>query len=349
MAIVSGNNVIKDYIKKNYGNDIFKSSKDIIERKWDILRVSPAINAMLGGGIPTGSWVNLGGKPKCGKTTTVLWICYKAQKLLKMPIYYLNVEHRLKPMNFEGLDIDHANFHMIQSSEDKILSAQDFLTIAEQILLNNSKIVMVIDSLAALTHEKELTEGIGASTRGGSAALVAQFTRQMSAVVPIKNHIILTIQQIQANTSGYGSSTVLKGGYAIGYQGDIILRERGVTDWIVGDKQVGQKVTWEADCTALGGMPGSRCESSLRYGGGIDEINELITLGKGFGLISGSSWLLLDFIEDHLAEFGEKVWDEATKSKYKTHGVEKMAVFLKENPKIADTLESDIIKLIMGK
>lgn len=344
---LTGSKIIEDYIKKEFGNDIFKSISKVRERKFDILSVCPSINAAMGGGIPTGTWVNVAGKPKCGKTTTILWTCAKAQAM-GMEVFYLNVEHRLKPMNvanLEGIPIDESRFHVIESTKEKILSGTDFLKIGTHILHNTEKSVLVIDSLAALVPPKELEEGVGTFTRGGMAGQVAQFCRIMTAVVPIKGHIVLTIQQIQANTSGYGAPTSVKGGNSITYQGDIIMREKGVKDWKAGDKIIGQKVTWEFDCTALGGFPGSKCESSLRYGKGIDETNEVITIGKGLGLISGSTWLYFDFLEDYIEEIGEKAWDEETKDKYKANGEEKAGIFLKENPKVMEILERVLIEV----
>lgn len=343
----SGKAFIEAYIKKDFGNGLFKPVKDLAERKLEIIRVCPAVNMMLGGGIPTGVWVNIAGRPKCGKTTTVLWTCLKAQQM-GMEVYYLNVEHRLKPMNLAHLPFDSDRFHIIESSEDKLLSCQDYLNIAEKILLNNKRCVLVIDSLAALTHLKEHQEGVGVSTRGGPQVLIAQFCRQMTEIVPIKGHIVLTIQQIGANTSGFGASTFVKGGNAITYQGDIIMREKKVEDWKVSDKTVGQKVTWEVDCTALGGFPGSQCTSYLRYGKGIDEVNEIIDIGKDLGQISGSAWLLFDFVENHLEELGEKDWSEETQKKYKANGQEKAAQFLLENPKLMSILENDLIEVARG-
>lgn len=341
----TNNQIIEDYIKKEYGRNIFKTIKDIKERKFEVVSICPSVDVMLGGGIPTGTWVNIAGKPKCGKTTTILWTCAKAQQM-GMDIFYLNVEHRLKPMNaanLEDIPIDESRFTVIESSEDKILSGTDFLSIATHILNNTKKSVLVIDSLAALIPEKELQEGMGTFTRGGMAGQVAQFCRMMTAVVPIRNHIILTIQQIQANTSGYGSPTSVKGGNSITYQGDIIMRERGVKDWTEGEKIIGQKVTWEVDCTALGGFPGSKCESSLRYGKGIDEVNEIFGLAKSFGLITGKQWVYFDFLENYLEEIGEAEWNEETKDKYKANGEAKACEYLKNNPKIMDILKQVVL------
>lgn len=339
--------IVADYIKKEFGPGIMKNIKDIKERKFDVVSVCPSVNGMLAGGIPTGVWVNIAGKPKCGKTTTILWTCAKAQQM-GMDIYYLNVEHRLKPMNaanLEEIPIDEKKFHVIESTEDKILSAQDFLKIGTHILNNKKRCVMVIDSLAALCPEKELLEGIGTFTRGGATQAVAQFCRMMTAVVPIRQHIVLTIQQIQANTSGYGAPTSVKGGNAITYQGDIIMRERGVADWKEDDKVIGQKVTWEVDCTALGGFPGSKCVSSLRYGKGIDELNEIFNLAKTLGLISGKQWIYFDFLEDYLEEIGETEWTEEVKDKYKANGEAKACQYLKDNPKIRELLEKVVLSV----
>ena len=88
-------------IFKEYGN-IISSGLDVLEEKknYKTISVSPAIDIALGGGIKEGSWLTLTGDPKSGKTTTALQIAANCQKEGR-PIIYLDVEGRLKDMNFE--------------------------------------------------------------------------------------------------------------------------------------------------------------------------------------------------------------------------------------------------------
>ena len=75
------------------------------KKNYKTISISPAIDIALGGGIKEGSWLTLTGDPKSGKTTTAMQIAANCQKEGR-PIIYLDVEGRLKDMNFEVHDLD---------------------------------------------------------------------------------------------------------------------------------------------------------------------------------------------------------------------------------------------------
>jgi recombination protein RecA len=348
--------IIKE-IEKQYGDGIAIGGQNLLDDPSMIIPLCPSLNVALSGGIPEGSWVTLAGKPKCGKTTTALHFAAKCQRpeYGSRHVYYLNIEGRLKRMNLQGilgLKSDPDNFTLITSTREKILSAQDFLTIGEKILLSHDSCLLIVDSYSSLCHEKEITEGIGTSTRGGGAMLLAQFCRQMSNVVPIKKSIVVGITHLMANTSGYGSPYTEKGGFGIAYQVDVKLKVKSVEPWKAGGKegkQIGQKVNWICETSALG-PPGMEAESCLRYGHGIDEVMELIQFGKDMGFISvaGAGWSTLDFMKENLIMLGATEWNDETKKKCRAQGDDKLYTLLQANPSWMKTLEKQILAVITG-
>lgn len=58
---------LKEDIVKNFGDDIILSGNSLVEKKILTIPVSPALDIVLGGGIPEGSFVIFTGQPKCGK------------------------------------------------------------------------------------------------------------------------------------------------------------------------------------------------------------------------------------------------------------------------------------------
>ena len=56
---------IKEDVKKDFGSDILLSANSIIDRKLVTIPVSPALDIILNGGIPEGSFVIFTGHPKC--------------------------------------------------------------------------------------------------------------------------------------------------------------------------------------------------------------------------------------------------------------------------------------------
>ncbi len=340
-------------ITKELGNNIIVKGSEIIERPRTIIPVSPRINQALNGGIPEGSWVILAGEPKAGKTLTALHFAKKCQeeRYGGRNVYYLNIEGRLKKRDILGIPgIDAERLTIIESTEDKILSSQDFLTIAEKILHTDKRCLVIFDSVSQLCEEKALINGIGTETRGGGAKLMSQFTAQMANVVPVKNSIVICILHVLANTSGWGSNTFEKGGNSIQFQVDVKLRVQGAPVLRkVSDKSppFGQIVTWKCLSSALG-PPHRVCESYIRYGEGVDEIHEAILDAKDIGLITGSSHLTFNFLKSHIKELGINEWNDDTIKEIgaKPNGADKARDVLANNPQWLEWLKTDLENML---
>jgi recombination protein RecA len=346
------NKLINDMIKKDFGEGISVSAEKFLTKNYRTIPITPSLDTITGG-IPEGSWVTVAGKGKCGKTSLTLHFAAKCQRSEygSKHIYYLNVEGRLKKMNLNGIKgLDQKKMTIIESTQDKILNGQDFLTIGEKIIQNHPECVLIIDSYSSLCPEKEANEGIGTETRGGNAKLLAQFTRQMATVVPVQKTIVIGMTHLMANTSGYGASLLEKGGNAIIYQMDVKLKATKVEKWEEESKLVGQKVTWLCECAATGMPPGLECESYLRYGEGYDETKELIQFGCDLGLIEKaekSSWYSCDYMKKHLHLLGAIVWNDEVKKKCKIQGAEALYKLMKEHPAWIEALDKEI-KLMTG-
>lgn len=293
--------ILDDIIKK-YGNGVVLHGQDLIEHPKSIIRVSPAIDVMLGGGIPEGTFSIFTGPPKCGKSLTALVICRNAQ-IDGRPCYYLNIEGRIKSRDVSGITgLDTSKLVIIGSTKGKILSAEEYLQIAEQIAKDVPNSVIIIDSISALCTEKELTNDVGEAGRNSVHLLLSNFCKKISNIVSVNNNIIIAITHLIANTSGWGASVTESGGNKIKYQSDIRIRAKNFEKWTVSDdensKQIGQKVNWTAETTAIVG-PGRTAVSYIKYGYGIDEVAELVSLGKTLGFITTAGpWTYFKFLDD---------------------------------------------------
>jgi len=287
-------------ITEEYGDGVFISANSIKERHKTIIGFSPALNRILGGGITSGSWTTLTGKPKIGKTTTALYGAAKAQKpengwldkdgnLIPRNVYLADAEGRIKDRDINGIPeliTTPDRFRIISSSEDNILSAEKFLAIIDRIINTDRGAYIIIDSISCLVEERRLAE-IGAQTRGGQSKIVSDFCSRNATVVPIRDHIIICITHIIANTSGYGSPTVEKTPNSLLYQADFKLRALKEEEWkdSEGDEPYGKIIDWKCEFTGLRG-PYAKCQSYLRFGKGIDEIQEMINFAVDFGVIT---------------------------------------------------------------
>lgn len=332
---------IQDSINKDFGNNIMLNANTLIDKDVITIPLSPALDIILNGGVPEGSFMILTGQPKCGKTTSSLDFCATAQKKeyagdLKKErnVYYLNVEGRLKKRDIEGIPgLDLSRFHVIGSQTGKILHAESYLQIAERIINEEPGSILIIDSYSALCTEAEITSDMDKMQRADGAKLLAKFCRKVANVIPVNKNIVIGITHLMGNPTGYGAEFKEKSGQAIAYQTDIKLRAKTFKPWILSsdNTQIGQEVEWQTVCSALG-PPGGNITSFIRYGQGIDKAMELTNLAVDLGLINkGGAWYTLTFLKD-----GQKF-----------QGLEKVRNFIFENPDIYANLYKEV-KTTMG-
>ena len=326
----------KQIIKK-YG-DVIRSGADVFDEAigMKIIPVSPAIDLALGGGIREGSWVIFTGSPKTGKTSTALQFAATCQtkEYGSRPIIYLNSEGRLSALNLGGIQGLDASKITVVESKDEPLSAEQYLSIAETYIKDKPECVLIIDSVSSLIPERELLDDVNGQFRAGLPKILGNFTKRLSNIVPRQKAIVIMITHFIANTTGYGKSKVSDSGNKIRYQVDTHMEIKSLKPWEVGGEQIGQMITWKVLCSAAGGFPGSEAESWLRYGTGIDRVQELLYKGLEFGLINRSgAWYNFE-----TEELGDK--------ELKFQGQEKLYSFLQENGNVCSTLESKIKEVI---
>ena len=353
MIVAKNNPSFKKEIIKKYGNVISTGNQILDQRKdFKVVSVGPAIDIALGGGIKEGSWVILTGDPKCGKTTTALQIAANCQKE-ERPIIYLDAEGRLKEMNLLGVDgLDKEKINIVHA-EDEPLSAEAFLDITVKLVSakENYGCVCIIDSTSALMPEKEL-DGDMSPGRAGLPKLLSVFCKKLGQIVPKQRATMIVITHFIANTSGYGAPRMPDCGKKIQYQADTRMEVKSIAAWEQRDQQVGQAVNWRILCSSMG-PPGGECQSWLKYGHGIDKIQELIILGQDLGMIGkAGAWLTCEFMASHLELVKEinpevNVEDmEAVLKSVKVQGQEKLYQFLDQNPKVVDILEGEIKEML---
>lgn len=333
---------LKEDVMKNFGDDIILSGNALVDKKVMTIPLSPALDIVLGGGVPEGSFVVLTGQPKAGKTVTSLDLAASAQKPEYAhgsfkdgrQVYYLNIEGRLKKRDIEGIPgLDLNRFHIIGSQQGKILHAEEYLQIGERIINEVPGSVLIIDSYSALCTEAEITSDMDKMQRADGAKLLAKFCRKVANVIPVNKNIVIGITHLMGNPTGYGAEFKEKSGQAIAYQTDIKLRAKTFKAWNVGTEssQIGQEVEWQVICSALG-PPGGIATSYIRYGQGIDRHTELINLASDVGIISkGGAWYTV----------------KTDKESHKFQGTEKVRAFLVEHPEVYEEIYSSV-KNILG-
>ncbi len=300
------NTIIKD-IQKTFGKNIVRPAQHILDKPRIVIPFSPKLDMIIGG-VPEGSFVVIAGPPKIGKTLSALHLCGTAQKKEHggelapngRDLFILNIEGRLHKRDLVGHpDIDMNRTHVIGSKPGNILTAQNYLTIGEKIIREIPGSILLFDSFSTLCTEEEMNAPMDKMQRADGAKLLYKFCRKISNIIPINNNIVIGINHMMGNPGAGMAETKEKGGYAVKYQADVHLHAKWKEEWknTAGD-HIGLKVHWKCVTSPIT-PPGGTEISYIRFGIGIDEIQELIEISIDLGLIKqGGAWYTVDFVKN---------------------------------------------------
>lgn len=338
-------NVSKEFTKK-YGN-VVKTADVVFEQQKDLkaLATVPKLDLALGGGIEEGSWTLITGLPKQGKTTICLHMILNAVREGR-PVIYVDAEGRLKRKQLSGirgLDEILPQIHKITPPDDEHWSAEKFLSATEMLVKDpaNKGCLVIIDSVSALITQKDLDEEVSSQIRSGLPKMLSHWMKKMNQTVPAQRAIMVMIRHFIADTGPSRKTKIADGGIKIQYQADTILDISYTEKWKEGsganEEQVGHVINWDIVCSSLG-YSGKKAQSWLRYGTGIDIVQENLMLGEELGLIDkGGAWYTASFMEKHV-----KDWDPKD---YKRQGLGKFRDMFIDDDKMYQLLVKDIKEL----
>lgn len=322
-------------ILKEFG-DVLLEASYIVDNPPPIISVTPKIDIALGGGVPEGCLFIMTGPEKVGKTVHALEFCKNAQRVRlendeKRKIYYGNIEGRLKKRDLEGIKglcFSEEEFKIVGSTKGNILSGEKYLAIFDQIIHNEPHAVCVIDSFSALAAEAELVGDITDIQVAAMNRYLSKFTRRFANVLPINRVTLVGITHLMANIQkfGAGKSKVEKSGSALKYAQDVKLWATHKEALKQGETQIGQKVHWVVENSAIG-APGQKVTSIIKYGHGIWNEYELAELAKDYGIVEGKSWITMTN--------GEKV-----------QGMSNFASYLENDPYYYNELRQQVFEMV---
>jgi len=352
----TGNPTVDGIIKK-YGN-VVESGIELLERlkSLKVIGISPALDCALGGGLREGTCVAMAGDPKTGKTTTALYFAGKAQQQGKR-VYYICSEGRVDRHNLEQIkSLDAEKVQIIQSSDDKILSAEDYLNIMERIIKEEEDVVLICDSTSSMCPRDELDGEIRANVRNGLPRLLAMFFKRIANDVQRTGAICIFITHNIANTGGsrWAPAKMADSGNKLQYQISTNMSITHRNKWEDNDgNHIGQIANWVIKTSSAGGKPNSTCASYIRYGIGIDEAREMAELATELCLIDKSgAWYTLDCVVNNQSDPTIAKWiEENSEGKepeklFKFQGMAKVIDFLEDNPVIYDFIYQELRSLL---
>ena len=276
------------------------------------------------GGIAKGRIAEIYGPESSGTTTPTLHIIAEAQKNGGKAAF-IDAEHALDPEYAEnlGVNID----ELIVSQPD---TGEQALEICEMLVRSGALDVVVIDSVAALVPKAEIEGAMGDSVVGLQARLMSQALRKLAAIINKSNTSVIFINQLREKIGiMYGSPEVTTGGKALKFYASMRFDVRRVETIKKGDEMLGNRVKVKIVKNKLA-PPFKQAEFEIMYGEGISKMGDIIDSAINVNIIDKSgSWY--SFKGTRLGQ-----------------GKENVKAFLKENPKLADTIEGLLLDTLHG-
>jgi recombination protein RecA len=192
--------------------------------------------------------------------------------------------------------------------------------------------VVVVDSVAALTPKAEIEGEMGDTHVGLQARLMSQALRKLTANIKRSNTLVIFINQIRMKIGVmFGNPETTTGGNALKFYSSVRLDIRRIGAIKKGDEVIGNETRVKVVKNKVA-PPFKQAEFDILYNEGISRQGEIIDLGVKLGIVEKSgAWY--SYGDDRIGQ-----------------GKDNVRNFLKENPDIAQEIESRIRgELLPGK
>ena len=274
------------------------------------------------GGLPRGRIVEIYGPESSGKTTLTLEVIAQCQKLGGTAAF-IDVEHALDPIYAEklGVNVD----ELLVSQPD---TGEQALEVADIMVSSGGIDILVIDSVAALVPKAEIEGEMGDHHVGLQARLMSQALRKITGNVKKSDTLVIFINQIRHKIGVmFGSPETTAGGNALKFYASVRMDIRRIGTVKDGDEAVGNETRVKVVKNKVS-PPFKQAEFQILYNKGINRLGELIDKGSDLDIIEkAGAWYSYN---------GDKI------GQGKANSIE----FLKENPKLLETIEKQVMDAI---
>lgn len=199
-------------IKKEFGEMSILRMGDAVDRSVESISTgSLTLDLALGvGGLPKGRIVECYGHESSGKTTLALHVAANAQKAGGRAVF-IDVEHALDPSYAHRIGVDLNELIVSQPN-----SAEEALTICEQLAKSGAVDVIIVDSVAALTPQAEIDGDMGDAHVGLQARLMSQAMRKLTAILAQTKTLCIFTNQVREKIGVmFGNPETTPGGKAL--------------------------------------------------------------------------------------------------------------------------------------
>jgi len=272
------------------------------------------------GGLPKGRVIEIYGPEASGKTTLALHVVSEAQKKGGVAAF-IDAEH--------ALDVHYAK-RLGVNTDDLLISQPDTgeqaLEITEILVRSAAVDVIVIDSVAALVPKAEIEGDMGDAHMGLQARLMSQALRKLTATISKSNTIVVFVNQIRMKIGiMFGNPETTTGGNALKFYSSIRLDVRRIAAIKQGQDVVGSRTKVRIVKNKVA-PPFKEVEFDLIHGEGISREGDILDLAVDKNIVDKSgTWYTYQ-------------------SQRIGQGRENSKQFLKENPKILEQMEQEVLE-----
>ncbi len=296
-------------IKERFGEGAIMTMREVQAVNVDTVPTgSIAMDLALGvGGMPRGRIIEIYGGESSGKTTLSLHVVAEAQKK-GGTCAFVDAEHAMDPDYARriGVNVD----DLLISQPD---SGEQALQIVETLVKTGDIDVIVVDSVAALTPQREIEGEIGDQHIGLQARMMSQAMRKLTGMMAKTKTIVIFINQTRMKVGMvFGNPETTPGGMALKFYASVRVNLTRTAQIKSGDEIIGNRVKAKVVKNKVA-APFKTAEFDIYYNEGISKSGDALRTGLNTGLIKQSG----SFFTFEGAKIGQGA--EAAKTYLKEH------------------------------